>query len=113
MSEKGVPEMSVRMIQDMDEGAITQLKCSVVLTDKIPVSVGLHQISSLIPYLFPIIMDVSACRIKDLSPWCMLYADDIVLCDTRREEVENKLEEWRRAMDDSGLKINFERKLFT
>ena len=101
MSEKGVPEKCVRIIQDINEGAITQVKSSVGLTDKIPsMSVGLHQRSSLIPYLFPIIMYVSACRIKDLSPWCMLYADDIVLCDTRREEVEKKLEELRRVMDD-------------
>ena len=36
----------------------------------------------------------------------MLYADDIVLCGTRSEVVENKLEGWRRAMEDRGLKIN-------
>ena len=52
------------------------------------------------------IIDVLACMIKDLSPWCMLYADDIVLCATRSEVVEKKLEEWRRAMEDRGLKIN-------
>ena len=48
------------------------------------------------------IMDVMACGIKDLSPWCMLHADDSVLRDTRREEVEKKLEEWqwRRAIED-------------
>ena len=36
----------------------------------------------------------------------MLYADDIVLCVTRSEVVEKKLEEWRRAMQDRGLTIN-------
>ena len=35
-----------------------------------------------------------------------VYADDIVLCGTRSEVVEKKLEEWRRAMEDRGLKIN-------
>ena len=49
------------------------------------------------------IMDVLAQGIKDLSPWRMFYADYIVLCGTRREVVEKKLEEWRRAMEDRGL----------
>ena len=72
----------------------------------IPVGVGLHPGSSLSPYLFAMIMDVLARRIKDLSPLCMLYADDIVLCGIRREVVEKKLDEWRRAMEDRGLNIN-------
>ena len=94
------------LVQDMNEGASTRVKSSVGLTDKIPVGVVLHQGSSLNPYLFAMSMDVLAHGIKDLSPWCMLYDDDIVLCGTRREVVENKLEEWRRAMEDRGLKIN-------
>ena len=36
----------------------------------------------------------------------MLYADDTVLCGSRSEVVEKKLEEWRRAMEDRGPKIN-------
>ena len=36
----------------------------------------------------------------------MVFADDIVFCGTRSEVVEKKLEEWRRAVEDRGLKIN-------
>ena len=78
----------------------------------IPVGVGLPQGSSMSPYLFAMIMDVLARGIKDLSPWCMLYADEIVLCDTRSEVVDKKLEEWRRAMEDRGLKINIKKKVY-
>ena len=64
------------------------------------------------PYVFHVIMDVLACRIKDLSPWGMFHADDIVLCGTRREEVENKRKKWRRPMEESGLKINIKKTVY-
>ena len=106
MREKGVPPKYVMIVQDMYEGARTRVKSSVGLTYMIPVGVGLHQGSSLSPHLFAMIMDVLAHGIKDISPWCMLYAGDIVLCGTRSEIVEKKLEEWRRALEDRGMKIN-------
>ena len=89
--EKGVSEKYVRIVQDMYEGARTRVNSSVGLTGTIPVGVWLHQVYSLSPYLFATSMDVLARGIKDLSPWCMLYADDIVLCGTRSEVVEKKL----------------------
>ena len=36
----------------------------------------------------------------------MLYDDDIVWCGTRNEDIDKKLEEWRRAMEDRRMKIN-------
>ena len=40
------------------------------------------------------------------------YADDIVLCRTRSEVVENKLEEWRRAMEGIGLMITIKKTVY-
>ena len=54
----------MQYLQDMYEEARTRIKSSVGLTDKIPVGVWLHQGSSLSPYLFAMIMDVLAHRIK-------------------------------------------------
>ena len=106
LSEQGVPEKYVRLVKDTNEDARTQVKTSIGLTGKITVRVGLHQGSSLSPCLFDMILDVMGQGIKEQPPWCMLFADDIVLCSTKRDNVERKLEEWRRTMEERGLKIS-------
>ena len=105
MREQGVPEKYVRLVKDTYDDARTQVKTSIGLTGKITVRVGLHQRSSLSPYLFDMILDVMGRGIKEQPHWCMPFADDIVLCSTRRDHVERKLEEWRRAMEERGLKM--------
>ena len=42
----------------------------------------------------------------------MIYADDIVLCGTRSGVVENKIEEWRMAMEKRGLKTNSKKTVY-
>ena len=106
MREKRVPEKYVRIVQDMYESARTRIRSSVGETEGIQVKVGLHQGSSLSPYLFDLIMDVLAMGVREESPWCMLFADDIALCSTSKEEVERKTENWRRALEERGLKIS-------
>ena len=36
----------------------------------------------------------------------MLFADDIVICEETREEVEQKLECWRYALQRRGMKVS-------
>ena len=81
MREKGVPEKYVMIVQDMYEGARTRVKSSVGLTDMIPVGVGLHQVSSLSPYIFAMIMDVLAHRIQ--SGWKNWKRISGIPCDRR------------------------------
>ena len=79
----------------------------------LPVGVGLHQGSSLSPYLFRHEYGCVGPRDKGYIPVVhVIYADDIVLCGTGSEVVENKLEEWGRAMEDRGLKININKTVY-
>jgi len=76
------------------------------LTDKMQIKVGLHQKTALSPILFLVIIDVIAEDINEDSPWAMLFADDLVLCDSDRERLERKLEIWRKKIEAAGLKIS-------
>jgi len=44
------------------------------------------------PFLFAIVMDELTRTIQDEILWCMLFADDIVLADETRAEINTKLE---------------------
>ena len=74
--------------------------------DDFSVKVGLHQGSALNPYLFDLIIDVLTREVKEEPPWTMMFADDFVLCDDKREGVEEKLEEWRKVTEERGLKVS-------
>ena len=51
-------------------------------------------------------MDVILAEVRDEAPLSMLFADDIVLSSSQHENVEKKLEEWRKVMEERGLKIS-------
>ena len=39
-------------------------------------------------------------------PWCMLFADDVVLGDESRVGVNRKLELWRRTLESKGFRLS-------
>ena len=79
----------------MYEGVLTNVRTCGNLTDEFPITIGLHQGSALSSFLFAIVMDEITKSIHEDILWCMLFADDIVLIDETKEEVNKKLELWR------------------
>jgi hypothetical protein len=64
-------------------------------SDAFHIKIGLHQGSALRPYIFTLVMDeITKDKQADI-PWCMLFADDVVLIDESRIGVNQKLELWR------------------
>jgi hypothetical protein len=71
-------------------------------TDDFLIRIGLHQGSSLSPYLFALVMDKVARDIQGDIPWCMLFTDDVTLIDESQEGVNMKQELWASALESKG-----------
>ena len=102
LRRKGVPEAYINIIRDMYAGCKTSVMTSAgnSKTKGIEIEVGLHQGSALSPLLFVITEEI-----EEGTPWEMLFADDLVLCDPDREMMELRLERWRECMEKNGLKV--------
>ena len=90
----------------MYEGSETVVRCAVGTTERFKVKVGLHQRSALSLFLFAVIMDSLTDEVRREPPWTMLFADDIVICEETREEVEQRLESWEYALERRGMKVS-------
>ena len=106
MRKSGIVEKYEQLGQDMYEGSETVVRCAVGTTESFKVKVGLHQGSALSPFLFAVIMDRLTDEVRREPPWTMLFADDIVIFEETREEVEQRLESWKCALERRGMKVS-------
>ena len=106
MRKSGIVKKYVQLVQDMYEGSETVVRCAGETTESFKVKVGLHQGSALNPFLFAIIMDRLTDKVSRELPWTMLFADDIVISEETREEVERRLESWKYALERRGMKVS-------
>ncbi|XP_070034892.1 uncharacterized protein [Nicotiana tomentosiformis] len=51
-------------------------------------------------------MDALTHHIQGDVPWCMLFADDMVMIDESRASVNERLEVWRQALKSKGFKLS-------
>ena len=76
----------------MYDGVVVNVRTCGGITTDFSITIRLHQGSALSPFLFAIVMDEVTRTIQDEIPWCMLFADDIVLVDETRAGINAKLE---------------------
>ncbi|CAK1577904.1 unnamed protein product [Parnassius mnemosyne] len=103
---KGMPGKYVRLVRAMYRASRTCVRSAAGTTGSIDVAVGLHQGSAQSTYLFLLIMDALTSDLQDEAPWCMLFADDIVLVGEEGIEVQSRLTGWQRRLESVGLKIS-------
>ncbi|KAF3636096.1 putative protein-like [Capsicum annuum] len=58
------------------------------------------------PFLFAVVMDVLTWSIQGEVPWCMLFADNVVLINESRQGVNDKLEVWRQTLESKGFRLS-------
>ena len=90
LMKKRVPIKYIDTIKDMYDGVVANVRTYVGITSDFSIIIGLHQGSALSLFLFAIVMDELTRAIQDEIP-CMLFADDI-LVDETRAGVNAKLE---------------------
>ena len=106
MRKSGIVEKYVQLVQDMYEGSETVVRCAVGTIESFKVKVGLHQGSALSPFLFAVIMDRLTNEVRREPPWTMLFADDIVICEETRKEMERRLQSWKYALGRREMKAS-------
>uniref|UniRef100_A0A914XIS3 Reverse transcriptase domain-containing protein n=1 Tax=Plectus sambesii TaxID=2011161 RepID=A0A914XIS3_9BILA len=109
LRKKNVPEAYIRIIQDMYAAAETTVRTPCGQTAAFPVAVGVHQGSALSPLLFILVLDAMCEGLPSRAPWTMLYADDVAICAKTKEELEERVLEWKTRLEKNRLRLNLKK----
>src|SRR5678815_883155 len=87
----------------MYEGVTTAVQLRNCESQGFDVKVGVHQGSVLSPLLFIIVMQALSNNFKEVLPWELLYADDLILVAESEEKLREKIEIWKEGIEEKGL----------
>ena len=106
LRKKGLAEVLVQAVMSLYEGSRTKVRVGSGTSDEFGVRVGVHQESVLSPLIFAIVVDVVVEHARKGLLNEILYADDLVLMSESLENLRERFQRWRRALEGKGLKVN-------
>ena len=106
LRKKGLAEVLVQVVMSLYEGSRKKARVGSGTSDEFGVRVGVHQGSVLSPLAFAIVVDVVTEHAREGLLNEILYADDLVLMSESLEDLRERLQRWRRALEGKGLKVN-------
>ena len=96
----------ITFIKDMYDDVVTSVRVCDGVISEFFINIRLHQRSALSPYIFALVMDEVTKSIQGEIPWCMLFAEDVVLIDDSRIGVDRQLELWRQTLESKGFRLS-------
>ena len=106
LRKKGLAEVLVQGVMSLYEGSRTKVRVGSGTLDEFGVRVGVHQGSVLSPLIFAIVVDVLTEHAREGLLNEILYADDLVLMSESLEDLRERFQRWKRALEGKGLKVN-------
>lgn len=79
----------------MNDGARTSVKSSNGKSEDFTAKIAVRYKSTLYPLLFSIVSDELTKGIQYETPWCMMFADDVVLINKNMNALKGKLKRWK------------------
>ena len=106
LRKKGLAEVLVQAVMSLHEGSRTKVRVGSGTSDEFGVTVGVHQESALSPLIFAIVVDVVTQHAREGLLNEILYANDLVLMSESLEDLRERFQRWKRALEGKGLKVN-------
>ncbi|KAL0810434.1 hypothetical protein ABMA28_010573 [Loxostege sticticalis] len=103
---RNVPEAYVSIIADMYKDARSFIRTTAGVTKSIPVTEGVHQGSVLSPYLFSLVLDTLTEVAQKKASWTFIYADDVAICTSNRQDLVEALAAWKQQLEAGGLVLS-------
>ena len=106
LRKNGLAEVLVQAVMSLCEGSRTKVRVGSRTSDEFGARIGVHQGFVFTPLIFAIVVDVVTEHAKEGLLNKILYTDDLVLMSESLEDLRERFQRWRRALEGKGLKVN-------